>query len=102
MGLDEYEADRRLADGPYRRMTAQVHGNAVACTPAPAPMTTKLLSGWKPSRCGTTASTSAGELTRTAGGPENAPGSAANGVLVMPPTLVRPGSGRQRRITFCG
>jgi hypothetical protein len=23
MGLDEYEADRRLADGTYRRMTAQ-------------------------------------------------------------------------------
>src|SRR5215472_6917157 len=30
-------------------------------------MTTKLLAGWKPSRCGTTASTSDGELTRTRG-----------------------------------
>ena len=35
MGLDEHQADRRLADGTYRRMSAQVHGHAVACTLAP-------------------------------------------------------------------
>src|SRR6516165_8449848 len=37
-------------------------------------MTTKLSSGWKPSRCGTTASTPAGEPTRTRGLAPSGPG----------------------------
>src|SRR5215831_6034862 len=37
------------------------------CRAPPAPITTKLSRGWKPSRCGTTASMSAGPLTRTRG-----------------------------------
>ena len=35
MGLDEHESDRRLADGTYRRMSAQVRANARVGTPAP-------------------------------------------------------------------